>query len=94
MNLQTLASHILPCFFSSKTNCKEQVLCAFAACQADSPHVGNAHQGGERCFTGLVLPVLGALPDSLIIVVSGIGVSREVAQEQVRHPHCCTLGRA
>jgi len=33
---------------------------------------------------GLLLPVLGALPDSLIIVVSGIGVSREVAEEQVR----------
>ncbi|KAK9825642.1 hypothetical protein WJX81_003822 [Elliptochloris bilobata] len=32
---------------------------------------------------GLVLPILGALPDSLIIVVSGVGVSRETAQEQV-----------
>ena len=34
--------------------------------------------------------MLGALPDSLIIVVSGIGVSREVAQEQVRQP--CWMG--
>ncbi len=35
---------------------------------------------------GLLLPVLGALPDSLIILVSGIGVPREVAQEQARAP--------
>lgn len=35
-------------------------------------------------WPGLVLPVLGALPDSLIILVSGIGVPREVAQEQAR----------
>lgn len=33
--------------------------------------------------TGLLLPVLGALPDSLIIVVSGLGGSREEANEQV-----------
>jgi len=32
---------------------------------------------------GLVLPVLGALPDSLIILFSGLGGSREEAQEQV-----------
>jgi hypothetical protein len=44
--------------------------------------------GNNVCFAcaGLLLPVLGALPDSLIIIVSGLGVSREVAQEQVgRH---------
>jgi hypothetical protein len=41
--------------------------------------------GQRMCAAGgLLLPVLGALPDSLIIVVSGIGVSREVAEEQVR----------
>ena len=33
---------------------------------------------------GLVLPVLGALPDSLIIIASGLGGSAEEAQEQVR----------
>lgn len=32
---------------------------------------------------GVVLPCLGALPDSLIILVSGLGVPREMAQEQV-----------
>lgn len=32
---------------------------------------------------GVVLPILGALPDSLIILQSGLGVTREVAQEQV-----------
>ncbi len=34
-------------------------------------------------LAGLVLPVLGALPDALIIVVSGLGGSAEEAQEQV-----------
>jgi hypothetical protein len=43
---------------------------------------------------GLLLPVLGALPDSLIIIVSGLGGSREEAAEQVLLPcatvqHCC-----
>ena len=34
---------------------------------------------------GLVLPVLGALPDALIILVSGLGASDKAsAQEQVR----------
>ncbi|CAL8462752.1 g2285 [Coccomyxa elongata] len=32
---------------------------------------------------GLLLPVLGALPDALIIVVSGLGGTREEAEEQV-----------
>lgn len=32
---------------------------------------------------GLVLPVLGALPDALVIVVSGLGASAGEAQEQV-----------
>ena len=38
---------------------------------------------------GLLLPILGALPDALIIVVSGLGGTREEAEEQVtlkRHP--------
>ncbi len=40
----------------------------------------------SRRFAGLVLPVLGALPDALIIVVSGLGGTAEEAQEQVcRH---------
>lgn len=30
-----------------------------------------------------MLPVLGALPDALIIVVSGLGGTREEAEEQV-----------
>ena len=34
--------------------------------------------------TGLLLPVLGALPDSLIIVVSGLGGTVAEAQEQVQ----------
>ena len=32
---------------------------------------------------GLVLPVLGALPDALIIGVSGLGGSREEVAQQV-----------
>lgn len=32
---------------------------------------------------GLVLPVLGALPDTLIVIFSGLGVSKEEAAEQV-----------
>ena len=46
---------------------------------------------------GLVLPVLGALPDALVIVVSGLGSSAGEAQAQVMHggsKHaslCCKL---
>ena len=32
---------------------------------------------------GLLLPILGALPDALIIVVSGLGGTKEEAAEQV-----------
>ena len=32
---------------------------------------------------GLLLPILGALPDALIILVSGLGGTRAEAQEQV-----------
>lgn len=48
-----------------------------------------------RC-AGLVLPILGALPDSLIIIASGLGGSAEEAQEQVHVPSSgrCTLGPA
>ena len=35
------------------------------------------------CLAGLLLPVLGALPDALIIVMSGAFASPEEAQEQV-----------
>ena len=35
---------------------------------------------------GLVLPILGALPDSLIIIASGLGGTAEEAQEQVLRP--------
>ena len=39
---------------------------------------------------GLVLPVLGALPDALIIAVSGLGGSHEEVAEQVqRWPDSC-----
>jgi hypothetical protein len=41
---------------------------------------------------GLVLPVLGALPDTLIVVFSGMG-SREQAQEQVRDCACFSSPR-
>lgn len=34
-------------------------------------------------LSGLVLPILGALPDAFIIAVSGLGGSQEEAQEQV-----------
>lgn len=37
----------------------------------------------SRACTGLLLPILGALPDSLIIIVSGLGGSLAEAQEQV-----------
>jgi hypothetical protein len=40
-------------------------------------------------FPGLVLPILGSLPDSLVIIVSGLGAAtREEAQEQVRSVPC------
>ena len=43
---------------------------------------------------GLVLPVLGALPDALIIIVSGLGGSREeVAQQVPVLPLLCTPTR-
>ena len=32
---------------------------------------------------GLLLPILGAVPDAAVIVASGMGASREAAQEQV-----------
>ena len=35
---------------------------------------------------GLLLPVLGALPDALVIVVSGLGASPGEAQAQVCRP--------
>ena len=35
------------------------------------------------CLAGLLLPILGALPDALIIVVSGLGGTKEEAAEQV-----------
>ena len=35
-------------------------------------------------LAGLLLPILGALPDALIIVVSGLGGSKDEAAEQVR----------
>lgn len=38
---------------------------------------------------GLLLPVLGALPDASVIAVSGLGASAGEAQEQVRCPLCC-----
>ena len=41
-------------------------------------HDGSCHPG-----TGLLLPVLGALPDALIIIVSGLGGTTAEAQEQV-----------
>lgn len=34
-------------------------------------------------LTGLVLPILGALPDAFIIAVSGLAGGQEEAQEQV-----------
>ena len=37
----------------------------------------------EMSCTGLLLPILGALPDALIIVVSGLGGTKEQAAEQV-----------
>ena len=37
-------------------------------------------------LAGLLLPILGALPDALIILVSGLGGTREEAQEQVMTP--------
>ncbi len=40
---------------------------------------------------GLLLPILGALPDALIIVVSGLGGTKEEAAEQVISPHHWTL---
>ena len=42
---------------------------------------GFCHPG-----TGLLLPVLGALPDALIIIVSGLGGTTAEAQEQVHTP--------
>ena len=42
-------------------------------------------------LAGLVLPVLGALPDALIIVVSGLGGTAEEAQEQVSPPCALTM---
>jgi hypothetical protein len=32
---------------------------------------------------GVALPVLGALPDSLIVLTSGLGAAKEAAQEQL-----------
>lgn len=44
--------------------------------------------------SGLLLPILGALPDALIIVVSGLGGTLAEAQEQVqRHAFCAQLLR-
>ena len=40
---------------------------------------------------GLLLPVLGALPDSLVIVVSGLGGSHDEAAEQARMHASCPL---
>lgn len=37
----------------------------------------------SHCSAGLLLPILGALPDSLIIIVSGLGGTLAEAQEQV-----------
>lgn len=34
-------------------------------------------------IAGLLLPILGSLPDALIIIVSGLGGTRDEAQEQV-----------
>ncbi len=34
-------------------------------------------------LAGLVLPILGALPDAFIIAVSGLGGSQQEAQQQV-----------
>ena len=38
---------------------------------------------------GLLLPVLGALPDALVIAVSGLGASAGEAQAQVRESSLC-----
>ncbi len=37
---------------------------------------------------GLLLPVLGALPDSAMIIMSGMGGTVAEAQEQVLHIIC------
>jgi len=39
-------------------------------------------------LAGLLLPILGALPDALIIVVSGLGGTKEQAAEQVTLNYC------
>ena len=36
---------------------------------------------------GFVIPLLGALPDALIILVSGMGTREEVQEEIVCRPH-------
>lgn len=61
-------------------------LCVVRALAAVAP--GDHVHPLQICRAGLLLPILGALPDSLIIIVSGLGGTLAEAQEQVGP--CCT----
>ncbi len=57
-------------------------VCAHVSCPSLAIPGGAAEITRAPCV-GLVLPVLGALPDALIIIVSGLGGSREEVAQQV-----------
>lgn len=57
-----------------------------SVCSQDSIRQTCTSATDRSVLAGLLLPILGALPDALIILVSGLGGTREEAQEQVRTP--------
>ena len=46
-------------------------------------HAAESTNFSGQCAAGLVLPILGALPDSIIILVAGLHGSKAMAHEQV-----------
>lgn len=64
---------------------RQSILLAFAWLPVHPPcDVSRFLEARLHIAAGLVLPVLGALPDALIIAVSGLGGSREVVAKQAR----------